>query len=112
VHSFLFLVLAETGIPGAIFYTAAVVFCMRAVFKISKFTRSRKDLAIASEVSEALLYSYVGFVICMLFSPGAYLYQFPMLAALVTALYRFTRSQMRSEVGQAFSLPATARGFR
>jgi hypothetical protein len=106
VHSFLFLVMAETGIPGAFFYTSAVVFCMIAVFKISRFTRNRKDLGIASEVSEALLYSYVGFIICMFFSPGAYLYHFPMIAAFVTALYRFTRIQMRSEVGQAFRLPA------
>ena len=99
VHSFLLLVLAETGVPGAIFYTAAVIYCLRAVFRIARFTRSRKDLAVASSVSEALLYAYVGFVICMLFSPGAYLYHFPLLAAFVTALYRFTRTQMKSEAG-------------
>jgi len=98
VHSFLLLVLAETGIPGALFYTAAVVYCLIAVFRISRFTRDRKDLAVASEVSEALLYSYVGFCICMLFSPGAYLYHLPLMAAFVTALERFTRSQQQSEI--------------
>lgn len=110
VHSFLFLVFAETGIPGGIFYTAAVIYCLRAVFKMAKFTRHRKDLAVASEVSEALLYSYVGFVICMFFSPGAYLYHFPMLAAFVTALYRFTRSQMDFDRTLA-PAPAVAAGF-
>jgi hypothetical protein len=110
VHSFLLLVLAETGIPGALFYTTAVIYCLVAVFKISRFTRNRKDLALASEVAEALLYSYVGFMICMLFSPGAYLYHFPLMAAFVTALYRFTREQISADRAVA-PAPGISAGF-
>ena len=105
VHSFLLLVMAETGIPGVIIYTTVLVYCLRALIQIGKFTKSRKDLGLAREVSETLLFSFVGFLTCMLFSPGAYLFQFPLMAALVTALYRFTKDQMTSDARQAQRAP-------
>ncbi len=97
VHSFLLLVMAETGIPGGIIYTTVLICCLLALIRIGKFTKRRSDLSVAREVSETLLFSFVGFFSCMLFSPGAYLFQFPLMAALVTALYRFTKDQMASE---------------
>jgi hypothetical protein len=105
VHSFLLLVMAETGIPGVILYTSVLVFCLRALLRIGKFTRNRKDLGIAREVSETLLYSFVGFVTCMLFSPSAYTFQFPLMAALVTALDLFTKDQMARETREAKPAP-------
>jgi hypothetical protein len=105
VHSFLLLVMAETGIPGVILYTSVLFFCLRALLRIGKFTRNRKDLGMAREVSETLLYSFVGFATCMLFSPSAYTFQFPLMAALVTALYLFTKDQIASETREAKAAP-------
>jgi O-antigen ligase len=105
VHSFLLLVMAETGIPGVILYTSVLFFCLRSLLRIGKFTRHRKDLRTAREVSETLLYSFVGFATCMLFSPSAYTFQFPLMAALVTALYLFTKDQIASETREARPAP-------
>jgi hypothetical protein len=41
----------------------------------------------------------------MLFSPSAYTFQFPLMAALVTALYLFTKDQIASETREAKAAP-------
>jgi len=86
VHSFLLLVMAETGIPGLIFYSAALFFCIRALVAASRTSQRRKEPTLAAELSEPLFYSFVGFVTCMFFSPSAYLFHFPLMAALITSL--------------------------
>lgn len=97
VHSFLLLVMTETGIPGVLLYTAALVYCLIAVVRMAKFTRRHEELQGAPEAAGALLYSFVGFLTCMAFSPSAYLYHFPLMAGLVTALYRSIRIPMAAE---------------
>jgi O-antigen ligase len=104
VHSFVLLVLAETGIPGGVLYTAAFFFCLTATLAVSRMTRKRKELIVARELSETMFYSFIGFITFMLFSPSAYLFHFPLMAALVSALHRLTSADLAHN-----AVPAPAR---
>lgn len=86
VHNFVFLVMVETGIPGLILYIGALVACFRTLFRILKEERKRGVETLGGKLANALLFSLVGFTACLLFSPGAFLFHFPLMCALVTAL--------------------------
>ena len=94
VHSFLLLVAAETGVPGVILYTCALVFSFTAVVRASRSVKSHPEAVLARDLSRVMLYAITGFIVFMLFSPSAYLYHMPLMAALATTLYRYTRKEV------------------
>jgi len=92
-HSFLVLVVTETGIPGLIFYCSALVFTWLALMRISRQARKQHNDEILA-MSRTLFYSFLCFVICATFSTNAFTFHVPFLAAMVVGFSRLAKQQL------------------
>ncbi len=86
----------EDGLPGLFLYCMAMVFC----FKITRSAEKRagRDPAFSTvrHMAFALRLSLIAFTGTSIFASNAYMYYFPMLAALCVVLERATASQSGS----------------
>lgn len=94
VHSFVLLVFAETGIPGLIFYLSAMYYCLRALIFVSRAIKRNPELGPFRPVNDVFIYSSIGFIVCMIFNTDAYLFHFPLMAALISCMQRFTKQTL------------------
>ena len=103
-HSFLVLVITETGIPGFLAYCSALVFTWLALMRISRQARRQRNERILA-LSRTLFYSFLCFVICATFSTNAFTYHVPFLAALVVGFSRLAKQQLDREKNSPASAP-------
>lgn len=95
-HSFLVLVVTETGIPGLVFYCGALVFMWIGITRISRQARKQGNAEILA-LSRTLFYSFLCFVICASFSTNAFTFHVPFLAAMVVGFSRLAKQQLDRE---------------
>jgi O-antigen ligase len=88
----------EDGLPGLFLYSLALLFCFKIVGSADK--RARQDPALSSirHMALALRLALVAFTGTGLFASNAYMYYFPMLAALCVAVERATAAQRLSQM--------------
>ncbi len=95
-HSFIFLVMTETGLPGVTLYCAAILFAFLALWKISKQARLQKNADVLA-LSRTLIFSYLAFTICALLSTNAYTFHVPLMSGLVMGFVRFAKPLLDSK---------------
>jgi O-antigen ligase len=97
----------EDGLPGLFLYCLALLFCFQIVRSVEK--RARRDPALSSirQVAFALRLALIAFTGTAIFASNAYLYYFPMLAAMCVVLERSTAAQFSSPAPVGPEQPAT-----
>lgn len=63
---------SETGIPGALLFTAALACCLWGVYRVHKRSRRRPETKSVAQMANGLLLSLVGFFTTALFTSIAY----------------------------------------
>ena len=63
---------SETGIPGALLFTAALAYCLWGVHRVHKRSRRRPEAKSVAQMANGMLLSLVGFLTTALFSSIAY----------------------------------------
>jgi O-antigen ligase len=98
----------EDGLPGLFLYSLALLFCFQIVRSAEK--RARQDPALSSvrHMAFALRLSLIAFTVTAIFASNAYMYYFPMLAALCVILDRAIAPQLQPPISppQAAKAPA------
>lgn len=97
-HSFLLLILAETGIPGLLLYSAALWVCFSSLIKLRKASKNNPALAHIYDLSFCLLMVLFGFSVCSMFTTNAYTFHFPMIAGLIAAFTRSAKAEVAALV--------------
>ncbi len=95
-HSFLLLVITETGIPGFVAYCCALIFTWLALSRISRQARRQRNAQVLA-LSRTLFYALLCFVICASFSTNAFTYHVPFLAAMAAGFSRLAKQQLDRE---------------
>ena len=105
----------EDGLPGLFLYCLTLLFCFRIVFSVEKRARLDPALSSARHMAFALRLALIAFTGTALFASNAYIYYFPMLAALCVALDRTTAAQFSSPMpagsGQPNASPQAAKAL-
>jgi len=85
----------EDGLPGLFLYCLTLLFCFKIVRSAEKRARPCPALSSVRHMAVALRLSLIAFTGTALFASNAYMYYFPMLAALCVALDRATADLAR-----------------
>jgi hypothetical protein len=86
---------SEAGIPAALLYIGALLYCIRSMWLLYRSTRTINSLpALFGSYSYALLASCCIIATGMVFGSYAYNLDFPILAALVTVLFSAANAQL------------------
>ena len=99
---------SEAGIPALIFYGGVVVFCIRRMWSIYRYTRTRPEMKQASDVAYCLLLNVLIFIVGGSFGSAAYTFSFPVLAAIVTAFDLAVRQELSANA--AFARASASNG--
>lgn len=104
---------SEDGIPGLLFYCAALLSAFGILRRIRRATRENPELELAAHMAFSLRLSLIAFVGTGIFASNAYAYYFPMLAGLCVAFERavFSRTQPLPSAAPAIRPPAPAPRF-
>jgi O-antigen ligase len=97
----------EDGLLGLFLYCLALLFCFRIVRSAEKRAREYPALSSLRHMAFALRLALVAFTGMALFASNAYMYYFPMLAALCVALDRATAELFSSQMPPASEQPDT-----
>lgn len=97
----------EDGLPGLFLYCLALLFCFKIVRSVEKRTRQYPALSSVRHMAFALRLALIAFTGMALFSSNAYMYYFPMLAALCVALDRGAAELFSSQMPAASEQPDT-----
>jgi len=81
----------EDGLPGLILYCLALLYCLKIAHDADKRGRQNPAWSEVRHMAFALRLSLAAFIGTALFASNAYMYYFPMLAALCVAVDRATR---------------------
>lgn len=84
----------EDGLPGLFLYCLAMLFCFTSVRAAEKRARPYPSGPMVRQMAFALQLALVAFTGTAIFASNAYMYYFPMLAALCVALERATAMQL------------------
>jgi O-antigen ligase len=98
----------EDGLPGLFLYCLALLFCFKIVRSVEKRARRDPALSSARHMAFALRLALIAFTGTSIFASNAYMYYFPMLAALCVALDRATAPQFSSQMPAGSEQPVTA----
>jgi O-antigen ligase len=105
----------EDGLPGLFLYCLTLLFCFKIVLSVGKRVRQYPALSSVRHMAFALRLALIAFTGTALFSSNAYMYYFPMLAALCVALDRATAelfsSQMPPPSEQPDTMPLAAKAL-
>jgi O-antigen ligase len=82
---------SESGIPGFIFFVAAIIACIRMNYRVYKQTARIQGLEDYAAVSLCMLLSIVAFSVNAFFDQQAYTTHLPVLAGVSTATYLLAR---------------------
>ena len=95
----------EDGLPGLFLYCLTLLFCFRIVLSAGKRARQYPAWSSVRHMAFALRMALIAFTGMALFSSNAYMYYFPMLAALCVALDRATAELFSSPMPPASQQP-------
>jgi len=98
----------EEGLPGLFLYGLALVFCFKIVRSAEKRARLDPALSLVRHMAFALRLSLIAFTGTAIFASNAYMYYFPMLAALCVILDRAVAAQISSHMPAGSEQPITA----
>jgi O-antigen ligase len=98
----------EDGLPGLFLYCLTLLFCFKIVFSVEKRARRYPALSSVRHMAFAIRLALVAFIGMAVFSSNAYMYYFPMLAALCVVLERATAELFSSQMPPGSKQPVTA----
>jgi O-antigen ligase len=111
-HSFVFLVMTETGLPGVFLYCLAIAFGFMGIWQISKTARRQKNELLLA-MSRTLFFSYFAFIVCALLSTNAYTFHVPLMSSLVVGFVRFAKPELQKQLsGNEADVTAQSRNDR
>ena len=87
---------SEAGVLAFLLYTAALVFCFRALRSVSKSALAHPELRSAGDMAYCLRLSLLAFTITAVFASNAYAFYFPMVAGLCAALDRSVSGETKT----------------
>ncbi len=93
-HSFLLLILAETGIPGLFLYAGTLWMCFRSLLRLRKASKTNPSLVHIYDLAFSLLMVLLGFSVCSMFTTNAYTFHFPMIAGFIAAFARSAKVEI------------------
>ena len=95
----------EDGLPGLFLYSMVLLFCVKIARTVDKRARQHPAWPAVGHMAFALRLSLVAFVGTAIFASNAYMYYFPMLAAVCVAVDRATVALLASQVPAATPPP-------
>jgi len=98
----------EDGLPGLFLYCLALLLCFKIVRSVEKRARPDPALSAVRHMGFALRLALIAFTGTAIFASNAYMYYFPILAAVCVVLERATAAQFSSQTPAAWQQPIAA----
>lgn len=96
---------SETGIPGLVFYVAALLYCLKEVSSIRKLCRGRDHLQDIAAAAQCLSLSLLSLTVFQFFNATAYFFYFPTLAGLTIAFCATSKTEIKRRVPTSSAPP-------